>query len=107
ADDADERACGVDDGQATDVVAIHQLGGLLERRVCSDDDQVQDHHVGDGRLAGIGVHRTAPSGSRLGTTRSTGGASSDAVTSMTPSEAPSMTARVLSMTAPHPLAKTR
>ena len=39
ADDADEGAGGVDDRQAADVVAIHQLGGLLEGRVRADDDR--------------------------------------------------------------------
>ena len=33
ADDADERAGGVDDGQAADAVVVHELGRLLQRRI--------------------------------------------------------------------------
>ena len=102
----------VDDRQPVDVVPVHQRGGLGERGVRADDDRVRwpcgRRRSGQrgarwscggslqGGLGGSGAGRRRPAPAPMA-----------AVTSMRPSHASAMTARLASTTAPPRLPKNR
>ena len=64
AEDADQKATGVDDGQAVNAMRVEECDGLLERRVFTDGDRGAVHEIADGPRC-IG-HRDASAGTSVG-----------------------------------------